>query len=108
MLNVKKMLTKLANSALRVNNIDWMCCGAAVLESLPANSYADVTITFPSTAPSATPRVVANVRATSTAQNRSQIIPVHAAYSATGSTIRVFNNSSTTFTSVTINWIAMA
>lgn len=107
MLNIKELLVNLIESALKTKNVSWMCCGAAVVASLPANSYADVTITFPSTAPSATPRVVANVRATSTAQNRSQIIPVHAAYSATGSTIRVFNNSSTTFTSVTINWIAM-
>lgn len=107
MLDIKKLLTKLVQSSEKTKNVSWMCCGAVSGISVNANSYTDVAITFPSTAPTNAPRVIAMLRATSTSQNRSLLVPVHAAYSSTGSTIRVFNNSSTNLSSLVFNWIAM-
>lgn len=90
------------------NSIPWICCGAATGVSVNANSSNTFDITFPSTAPTSTPRVFAILRATSTAQSRSLIVPVVADQSATGATVRVFNNSSSNLTGMVFNWIAMA
>ena len=90
------------------NSIPWICCGAASGVSVNANSSNTFDITFPSTAPTSTPRVFAILRATSTAQNRSLIVPVVSAQSATGATVRVFNNGSSNLTDMVFNWIAMA
>lgn len=98
-----------ANAAAgKVSNISWICCGAVTGVSPGANSYADFSITFPSEAPTTAPRVFAILRASSTSQTRSLIVPVVISQSATGATVRAFNNSTTAMSNLVFNWFALA
>lgn len=101
MLNVKKMLTKIANK------IEQMDCGVVTnLGEVASNSTKDVTITFTSTFNSA-PTVVACLVSSSTGYGMGRLTCAVHSVTTTGFKVRVFN-ADTTARSPYIQWIAIA
>ena len=74
-------------------NIAPVCSGTADPGSIPANSYVDVTVTFPFTFES-TPNVVVGMNSNSTASVMGGFAVSVASRTTTGATFRVFNNTS--------------
>lgn len=101
MLNVKKMLTKIAN---QLANIE---CGRVTnLGEVSSNSTKDATITFSNTFSEA-PKVVASIESSSTAYGMGRLTCAVLSVSTTGFTVRVFN-ADTSARSPYIQWIAIA
>ena len=101
MLNVKKMLTKIANK------IEQMDCGVVTnLGEVASNGTKDATITFTSTFSSA-PTVVACLVSSSTGYGMGRISVSVFSTTNTGCKVRVFNADTST-RSPYIQWIAIA
>ena len=101
MLNVKKMLTKIANK------IEKMDCGVVTnLGEVSSNSTKDATITFTSTF-SEPPNVVACLESSSTAYGMGRLTCAVHSITTTGCKVRVFN-ADTSGRSPYIQWIAIA
>lgn len=101
MLNVKKMLTKIANQFANME------CGRVTnLGEVSSNSTKDATITFSNTF-SEVPKVVACIESSSTAYGMGRLSCAVLSISTTGFTVRVFN-ADTSPRSPYIQWIAIA
>lgn len=101
MLNVKKMLTKMANQFANME------CGRVTnLGEVSSNSTKDATITFSNTFSEA-PKVVACIESSSTAYGMGRLTCAVHSVTTTGCKVRVFN-ADTSGRSPYIHWIAIA
>jgi len=87
-------------------SIPWIAHGRVTGINVNANSSTTFTVSF--NAPNAEPYVSATLFSNSSNQNRGLVSCVLSARSATGATIRVFNNSTSNLTGIGFVWIATA